>query len=201
METKRTLPNVLPYILLICGIIGYVCAVVIMYDKIKILGNPHYKPSCDLNPVISCGSVMQSKQAAAFGIPNPFIGFAGFPIVATIGVTLLAGARLKRWFWLTLNIGLLFAVGFVHWLFFESVYRIHSLCPWCMVVWIVTITLFWYITLYNIDKRYIRLPSSWQRTYKVVRRHHFDILMLWFIIIAAFIIKHFWYYYGAHLHL
>lgn len=193
------LDNTLPYILLIAGIIGYTCAFIIMFDKLKLLDNPAYKPSCDLDPIISCGNIMQSKQATAFGFPNPFIGLGGFPVVAVIGGALLAGARFKRWFWLGLNGGLLFAAGFVHWLFFESVYRIQALCPWCMVVWVVSITSFWYVTLYNIDKKHLPLPQKARTAYGWVRRHHLDLLILWFLVIAGLILKHFWYYYGNHL--
>jgi uncharacterized membrane protein len=200
MSVKNlTLPKVLPYILIIGGIIGYVSAFVIMFDKVQILKNPGYIPSCNLNPIISCGSVMQSKQANAFGFPNPFIGLGAFPVVAVIGGAILAGGKFKRWFWLGLNAGMVFALGFVHWLFFESVYRIHALCPWCMAVWVVSITGFWYVTLYNIDQKNIRLPKGKpQKIYAWVRRHHLDILVFWFIVITAFILKHFWYYYGKN---
>jgi uncharacterized membrane protein len=191
-----TVKKALPYILIIGGIIGYACAFIIMFDKVKIADNPHYIPSCNLNPIISCGNVMQSKQAHAFGFPNPFLGLGGFPILATVGAAMLAGARFKRWFWLCVNAGTLFAVGFVHWLFFESVYRIHSLCPWCMVVWVVSITTFWYVTLYNIDQGHLKLPKG--KVYGWIRRHHLDLLVLWLLIITVLILKHFWYYYGRN---
>ncbi len=197
-ESKK-LPRVLPYILLAAGIIGYICAVIIMYEDMKLLQNPHYIPSCDLNPIISCGSVMQSKEASALGIPNPFLGMGGFGALAVIGLAMLAGARFKRWFWRLLNVGALLATGFCLWLFYESVYHINALCPYCMTVWVATITTFWYVTLFNIDQRHIRLPASFQGVYRFVRRHHLDFLILWFLIIAAFILKHFWYYYGRHL--
>src|SRR5215207_3715923 len=113
-----TVERTVPYILLVSGIIGYACAFIIMFDKIQILNNPGYIPSCNLNPVISCGNIMQSKQAEVFGFPNPFIGLGAFPILAVVGAAMLAGAAFKRWFWLGLNAGLLFALGFVHWLFF-----------------------------------------------------------------------------------
>jgi uncharacterized membrane protein len=194
-----TLQKILPYILLVGGLIGYVSAFVIMFDKVQILKNPAYIPSCNLNPIISCGSVMQSKQATAFGFPNPFIGLGAFPVVAVIGGAMLGGAMFKRWFWLGFNASLLFALGFVHWLFFESVYRIHALCPWCMAVWVVSITSFWYVTLYNIDQKNIKLPKGRaQAVYAWIRRHHLDILVLWLLVIAALILKHFWYYYGRH---
>src|SRR5690348_4561350 len=116
-----TLQKAMPWLLVICGSVALLCAIIIMYDKVELLQNPKFVPNCDLNPVISCGSVMQSKQAHAFGIPNPFIGMVGFSVIVTIGVAMLAGAaKFKRWFWLGLEFGTIFGVAFVHWLFFES---------------------------------------------------------------------------------
>jgi uncharacterized membrane protein len=192
-----SLQTALPWILVICGVIGLICSLIIMYDKVALLQNPHFKPSCNLNPVISCGSVMQSKQASAFGFPNPFLGMVGFSVVIATGVAILAGAsKLKRWYWLGLEFGTIFGLAFIHWLFFQSVYRIGALCPYCMVVWVMTITLFWYVTLYNIQMGYIKLTGWLAKLGFFARRHHLDILILWFLIIAAFILKHFWYYYG-----
>lgn len=195
-----SLPKSLPYILIIVGLVGVYCAFILSQDKIELLQHPNANLGCSLDPIIACGNVITSGQAHPFGFPNPFLGLAGFAAVATIGVTLLAGARLKRWFWLLLESGTLFAVGFVHWLFFQSVYRIGSLCIYCMIVWTVTITAFWYVTLYNIDNKNIKLPAGRpQKAYAWVRRHHLDLLIIWFLIIAGLILKHFWYYYGKHL--
>lgn len=199
LRKNVTLEKALPWLLVICGAIGLICALIIMYDKVELLKNPAFKPNCDLNPIISCGSVMESKQASAFGFPNPFIGIVGFSVVVTIGMSMLAGAgKLKRWFWLGLQAGTIFGLGFVHWLFFQSVYRIHALCPYCMVVWAMTITLFLYVTLYNIQTGVIRLRGGWERFGFFVRRHHLDILLLWLLIITGLILKHFWYYYGRN---
>lgn len=57
---------------------------------------------------------------------------------------------LRRWFWLGLQAGTTAAVVFIHWSIFQSLYRIDALCPYCMVVWVVTIPLFWYTTLHNL---------------------------------------------------
>jgi hypothetical protein len=68
-----------------------------------------------------------------------------------------------------------------------------------MTVWVVTITCFWYVTLYNIDQKHIKLPKGKaQQVYGWIRRHHLDILVLWLLIIAGLILKHFWYYYGKN---
>jgi uncharacterized membrane protein len=199
-ERKITLHKALPYILIVAGLIGIYCSFVLTQDKFKLLENPNAHLGCSLNPIIACGNVIKSKQGAAFGFPNPFIGLAGYGGVLVIGLTILAANKLKRWYWLMLNAGLFLALIFIHWLFYETVYRIHALCLYCMTVWVITITSFWYVTLYNIDQKIISLPKGRSQTvYAWVRRHHLDILIAWFLIIAVLILKHFWYYYGKHL--
>jgi len=199
-KRRLTIQIALPYILIITGIIGIYCSFVLTQDKFTLLENPKAHLSCSLNPIIACGNVIKSTQGSAFGFPNPYIGLAGYGGVLVIGLTLKAADKLKRWYWLMLEAGLALALLFIHWLFFETVYRIHALCLYCMTVWVITITSFWYTTLYNIDQGNIKLPASRsQMVYKWVRRHHFDILISWFLIITALILKHFWYYYGQHL--
>ena len=153
-KTKLTLQKALPWILLIGGIIGYICSFIIMSDKIDILKNPHFIPSCNLNPIISCGSVMQSKQASALGFANPFIGLGAFPAVAVVGGAMLAGARFKSWFWRALLAGYALGIAFAYWLLFESVYRIHALCPYCLTIDVV-------MTIRDVYKRQICLLLKW----------------------------------------
>lgn len=196
---RSTLAQTLPWILIIGGIIGLLCSFILTVDKMEVLRNPNYRPICDLNPVLSCGSVMGSKQAAAFGFDNTFVGLAGFAVLVTTGVVLVAGAQLKRWYWLGLQAGATFGLLFVHWLIFNSLYRIHSLCPFCMVVWVLTITTFIYTSLYNIEHGHIVLKKRLLPVYGFVRRHHFDILFVWLLVILALILKQFWYYYGPRL--
>jgi uncharacterized membrane protein len=197
-KSLASFKNVLPYILVIGSILGLISAAVLTYDHNKIAQNPSYVPSCNLNPIIACGSVIKSKQAEAFDFPNPYIGLVAFPMVIVAGVAIFAGGTFKRWFWWCLEAGTIFGLGFIHWLFFETVYRIHALCPYCIVVWITTITMFWYLTLYNLQAGNIVLPKSWKRFTNFLVRHHLDILILWFLIIAGLILKHFWYYYGHY---
>lgn len=201
-EKSIPLEKALPWILIVCGTIGLICALVIMYDKVELLKDPNFNPGCNLNPVISCGSIMESKQANAFGFPNPFIGMVGFTVVVTTGTAIFAGAsKLRRWYWLGLQVGAVFGVMFVHWLFFQSVWRINALCPYCMGVWAMTIMIFWYVTLYNIQTGVIRLTGTARTVGVWARRHHLDILIFWLLAIAALILHHFWYYYGKYFQL
>ena len=199
-KTKITLKTALPYVFIVCGLIGLYCSFVLTQDKILLLEHPNQHLGCSIDPILACGSVISSSQGHAFGFPNPFLGLAGFAGLATIGLTILAGAKFKRWFWLVIEAGLLFALGFCHWLMFQTIFRINSLCIYCMVVWVITITSFWYATLYNIDAKHIVLPKKLSaKVYPWIRRHHIDIQILWILIIFAVILKHFWYYYGKKL--
>lgn len=193
-----TLDRILPWLLVVCGVIGLAMAALITIEDIQLLQHPASHFICDVNPIISCGSVMQAKQAKAFGFPNPLIGLAAWPVVITTGVVLLQKFKPKRWYWLGLQASTIFGLLFVHWLMFQTTYRIHALCPYCIVTWIVTITTFWYVLLYNLQERYIVLPSRVAKLGPWLRKHHLDILVLWFVVIAFFIVKHFWYYFGRN---
>lgn len=79
-------------LLVLCGAAGLLASWVITLDKFKLLEDPDFVPGCSLNPVLSCGSVMESDQAEAFGFPNPMLGLAAYGVVICVGVSLLAGA-------------------------------------------------------------------------------------------------------------
>ncbi|WP_427893437.1 vitamin K epoxide reductase family protein [Kribbella sp. GL6] len=166
------------WLLLVGGAAGLAAAMVLTVEKIQLLRDPTYVPSCSINPVLSCGSVMSTPQAEAFGFPNPLLGIAGFAILTTVGAALLAGAVLARWFWIGLQIGVTFGAVFVHWLIFQSLYRIGALCPYCLVVWAVTIPIFWYVTQYNLRKA----------------KYHAVVLTSWYVVVLALITQRFWSY-------
>jgi uncharacterized membrane protein len=195
---KWTLKQTLPYILIIGGLVGVICAFALSQDKLTLAANPNAHLGCSLNPVVSCGTTLKSAQGEAFGFPNPFLGLAAYAGVLTIGLVMTAGARFNRWFWLLVQAGLLFAVGFLAWLFWQSLYSLHILCPYCLGVDAVTIPMFWYVTLYNIDQKNIRLPKKARKAYGWVRRHHLDLLVLSYLLLIFWILKHFWYYYGRY---
>ncbi|WP_046295336.1 vitamin K epoxide reductase family protein [Mycolicibacter arupensis] len=126
---------------LIGGLIGLASSVTLTVEKIKLLMDSGYVPSCNLNPVLSCGSVMVTPQASVLGFPNPLMGIVAFTVVVVTGVLAVAKVPLPQWYWTGLAIGTLAGAGFVHWLIFQSLYRIGALCPYCMVVWAVTVCL------------------------------------------------------------
>jgi uncharacterized membrane protein len=183
----------LAWLYVVGGAIGLLAASALMVEKIASLGTPGYVPTCSFSPVVSCGSVMDSPQAAAFGFPNPLIGIASFAVVITAGVVVLAGFEAPRWFWLGLQAGTTFGVVFVHWLIYQSLYDIGALCPYCMVVWVVTIPMFWYTTLHNVQRGHLPVGRGRPVALGLARLHSL-VLTLWFLAIVGLILNTFWSY-------
>jgi uncharacterized membrane protein len=154
-------------LLVITGAAGLLAAWVITIDKFKILegkvSGETFTPSCSLNPIVSCGSVMESEQASVFGFPNPMLGLVTYAIVIGVGMSLLARARFPRWYWLTFNAGTLFGVAFCTWLMIQSLYEINALCLWCSLAWVATLTMFWYVTSFTIRNDFLPAPAGVKR--------------------------------------
>ncbi|MFF8270231.1 vitamin K epoxide reductase family protein [Streptomyces sp. NPDC016562] len=149
----------LALLLVITGAAGLLAAWVITIDKFKLLEDPNFTPGCSLNPIVSCGNIMKSDQAAVFGFPNPMLGLVSYGIVICVGMSLLAGARFRPWYWLMLNAGMLFGVAFCTWLMYQSLYTINSLCLWCCLAWVATIFMFWYVTAHNLRQGLLPAPG------------------------------------------
>ncbi|MGW6704187.1 vitamin K epoxide reductase family protein [Streptomyces sp. NPDC054956] len=152
-------PRALGWLLVLTGAAGLLAAWIITLDKFLLLENPDFKPACSLNPVVSCGSVMKSEQAAAFGFPNPMLGLVAYGVVVCVGAGLLAGARHRGWFWLGLNAGTAFGVGFCSWLMVQSLYEINALCLWCCLTWVATLVMFWAVTAYTVRTGILPAPA------------------------------------------
>ncbi|MFI0137145.1 vitamin K epoxide reductase family protein [Streptomyces luteogriseus] len=150
-------------LLVVTGAAGLLASWIITLDKFRLLEDPDFTPGCSLNPVVSCGSVLESDQAEAFGFPNPMFGLVAYGVVICVGTSLLAGARFPRWYWLAFDAGCLFGVGFVTWLQFESLYRINALCLWCCLAWAATIPLFWYVTSFAVRQGFLPAPGAVRR--------------------------------------
>lgn len=193
----RISDRALAWFLLIAGLIGATAAFVLTVEKINLLTETDYVPSCSFNPVLSCGSIMSTEQAEVFGFPNPLIGIAVFPVVAATGAALLAGARLARWYWLGLQLGVTLGFVFVCWLIFQSMYRIGALCPYCMVVWCVVLPLFWYVSLRNLSSGTLGVGLSRSRLVRTLVDWHALLLSVAFIVPIVLIGVRFWFYWST----
>lgn len=143
-------PIALAIFLIVAGALGWWASFSLTVDKFLLLENPQADLDCNFSLLVQCGKNLDSWQGAVFGFPNPILGLGGFVAPIAVGVGLLAGARFARWFWALFNLGLAGALAFVIWLISQSVFELGTLCPWCMLVWSVTIPLFWVVTARNL---------------------------------------------------
>jgi len=125
--------------LLLAAIAGFLASFVLTIDKLKILKDSNYKPSCNINAVLNCKSVMLSQEAEVFGFPNSLIGIAAFAMMLVVAVSLLMGVEFPKRFWQLLVPGPIFAVGFSHYLAYQTTFEIGALCPYCMVAWVASL--------------------------------------------------------------
>jgi uncharacterized membrane protein len=177
---------------LLAGVIGLAAALTLTVEKIELLINPDYVPSCSLNPVLSCGSVMITPQASLFGFPNPLIGIVSFTVVLVTGALALAKVNLPRWYWAGLAVGTLLGTVFVHWLIFQSLYRIGALCPYCMVVWAVTIPLLVVATSIAVQPE-----RSGNAVLRTIHTWRWSLVTLWFTGVLLLILERFWNYWST----
>lgn len=187
----------LGWLLLVGGLVGAVAAFTLVVERIKLLADPSYVPSCSFNPVLSCGSVMQTDQASVFGFSNPLIGLAAFPVVAAVGAAVLAGARLPRWYWAGLQVGVTFGIVFVGWLVVQSIYVIGALCPYCMVVWAVMIPIAWHVTLRNAEAGVLGRRVAGSGAVRLLRSWSLLGVVLVYLVVVVMITEAFWWYWSS----
>lgn len=180
--------------IVVASALGLLAAATLLVEKITLLQDPEYVPTCSLNPVVSCGSVMTSAQAEAFGVPNPLLGVIGFSLVLATGAALLAGARLARWYWDSLLVGTALGTAFVHWLVFQSLYRINALCPYCMVVWVVTLVL-----LVTVARHTLTLAPATTGLARFAQRNHAVLVTAWCLVVITLALIRFWDYWRTLL--
>lgn len=129
---------------IVAGLLGWAVSFLLYLEYVGQLRGVDPLVSCELSVIVTCGPNLLSPGGNLLGFSNSIIGVVMFlgPIYA--GVTALAGGTgLRAWYGRTYVTFIAAAFVFVHVLAYRSIFEYGSLCPWCMVVWLVTIPLFW----------------------------------------------------------
>lgn len=194
-ESTATASKRLSVWLLVASILGLFGSSMLVLEKISFWQQKAEGTSpllgCDLNPIVGCGPVINTAPASIFGdIPNPLIGVIAFAALLTVAVLLLAQVRLPNWFWMGLQAGVVFGIGIISYLQYESIFELGALCPYCMLVWLVMIPTFWLVTAHNLrnwayEKAWASAIFNWTTL----------IISLHFILILALI----WFQFGTNL--
>lgn len=183
--------------MLVGAALSLIASLALSIDAFQLAANPGAKLSCDINAVLSCGTVNSHPSALLLGFPNSFLGLIAEPIVITVAIAGLAGVRFPRAFMAVAQAFYTFGFLFALWLFYMSYAVIGALCPWCLLVTLTT-TLVWFaITRYNIREDNLYLPKSTSKKLKQFITKDYDKLILFsfvVVLIALIIVK-----YGAGL--
>lgn len=172
------------------GIIGLAASFVLAVEKVHLLQDPQAVLSCSFNLVLNCSTVMQTWQSSLFGFPNMFIGLMAYPVVITVAVAGLAGVRFPRPFMIAANVCYLLGAIFAYWLFFQSVYVIEVLCPWCLIVTFATTILLATITHYNLRENTFRLGKKTNKAVQVYLQKDISKVVTagWIVIMIALVL-------------
>lgn len=183
--------------LIVASVIGFLASFSLSAEKYDKLAHPDVVLSCDLNPFFSCGSVMEHPESELFGFPNQLLGIAAFVFPLLLGVLILAGTRIPGWVMIGLDIGLALGVVLVMFLFYTSIYTIGVGCPWCIIVWTVTIPMFVAVTAHNALRGAFGSRAAQNAIVRVLAKENVALSVLWMLIIFACIVVQFWSFFST----
>lgn len=186
LRTGRHSNAVVWITMLVASLASLVASFALAMDALRLAENPHADLGCNINAVISCGTVASSWQSSVLGFPNAFLGLVTEPVVITIAVASLAGVRFPRWFMLSAQV--VYSVGllFAYWLFQQAMFEIGALCPWCLTITVATTLVFFEITYVNIRDDNLFLPRRLQAGLTWFVRSNLDLLLVvaWLLVLT-----------------
>lgn len=127
---------------IVAGLAGWVVSFLLFHEYIGQLRGDDALITCNISPLVTCGPNLLSPGGNLLGFSNSIIGlvlFTGPVFAAAAGRAAPTG--LRAWFWRTYTCFVVAAFVLVHVFAYRSVFEYGSLCPWCMVIWLVTIPL------------------------------------------------------------
>lgn len=142
------------------SLLGLLAAFVLSIEAFQLLINPNAQFGCSINAVVNCATVAKTSYSSLLGFPNSFMGMVVMPIFVTVAVLGLYRVKIPRQFMFDIQIMALGALVFAFYLFDVSVVLIQVLCPWCLLVDVTTIIMFFAITRYNINENNLYLSKK-----------------------------------------
>ena len=176
--------------MLLSALLSLTASFVLSVDAVVLAADPDAALACNINAVLSCGTVGTSWQASLFGFPNAFLGLVAEPVVITIAVASLGGVRFPRWFMLSAQVVYTLGLVFAYWLFYEAYAVIGALCPWCLLVTLSTTLVFASLTHVNIRDGNLLLPERASRAARAFVAADLDALVVavWLVAVVMLIV-------------
>lgn len=173
--------------MLVGALLSLLAAFVLSVEAFQLAKNPNAALSCSVNVILNCATVAKHPSAEMFGFPNSFFGIIAEPVVITVAIAGLAGVKFPRGFMFAAQIGYTIGLVYALYLLGISYFVIGALCPWCLLVTLTTILVWFALTRYNIRENNLFLPKNIQKNLESFIKRDFDKLVM-FSLIAAIIV-------------
>ena len=176
--------------MLFSSVLSLIASFVLAVDAVKLAADPTAELSCDINAVISCGTVAAAWQSQLLGFPNAFLGLIAEPVVITLAVACLGGVRFPRWFMFAAQVVYTIGLGFAYWLFYQSMFHIGALCPWCLLVTVSTTLVFATLTHVNSRDGNLFLPARARAALNDAVEADLDVVVVtvWLLVLALAVV-------------
>ena len=177
-------------VMLVSSLASLVASFVLSVEALTLAEDPTADLGCNINTVLSCGTVGASWQASVLGFPNAFLGLIAEPVVITIAVASLGGVRFPQWFMLGAQAVYTIGLAFAYWLFYEAMFDIGALCPWCLLVTVATTLVFFEMTHVNIRDNNLYLPRRLHEPLAWAVRANLDtlVVIVWLLVLALLVV-------------
>lgn len=175
------------------AVVGLLCSLILSIDKLQLLEHPNQQLSCSLNAFVNCTTVMNTPEASLLGFPNSFIGLMAYAALFTVGVSGLFGTKFPRVFMALLQLGVTAEILFAYWLFFDSVFSIRVLCPFCLAVTFSSTMIFAAISRYNILEANLYFAPKTQKVMAQFMLKSYDkaLVASWVVLMVALVLVRF----------
>lgn len=167
------------------SLIGLVASAVLSYEAIVLARESTAVLSCDLNAIVSCGTVGRHASSYIFGFPNSFIGMVAMPVFITIAVAGLARTQFPRWFMKAAEGGAVVSLLFAAWMLYMSLSVIGALCPWCLTTDLGVLLIVFALIRYNASTDNLCIKGSAATRLKAVVRKNYDVVVLISVIVLV----------------
>lgn len=176
--------------MLVASVASLVASLVLSVDAVRLAENPNADLGCNINAVISCGTVATSWQSSLLGFPNAFLGLITEPVVITVAVASLGGVVFPRWFMVAAQVVYTIGLAFAYWLFYEAMFDIGALCPWCLLITVATTLVFFEMTYVNIRDDNLHLPRRVQGALLGMIRSNLDLILVvaWILVLVLAVV-------------
>lgn len=179
--------------MLVGAALSLLAAFVLSVEAVELARNPNADLPCSVNVILNCATVNNHPSGTMFGFPNSFLGMIAEPIVITVAIAGLAGVRFPRLFMRAAQFFYTLGFGFALYLLYTSMFVIGALCPWCLLVTLTTIMVWFAITRYNLREDNLGLSKAARKQVHAWLDKDYDKLLMVsiiFVIIAGILIKY-----------